>query len=365
MIPRVFKPIAFVSLIVMLGCSTSLTKLKKKNMTESYVQDQNFPKTIFAYKNLSWVTLSPDEKELYLLQRGVPAVSVWDLNGNLLKTWSTKDLGFPHSLRFQVLPDNSQRIWITDMAPPVTAGLSFGHCLKQFSIDGTYINSIGQCGKNTEGTSLNPVQFDKVTDLGFDSKGNLWVSDGDIGGLNNRVLQLTPQGKVLQAWSAPGDVAGFGKKQFNLPHALEVDSCDRVFIADALNHRIQIVRSDGLFLQELKCFGADGVYGLSVRKSPSGNAQLLITANASSSPTFGTVRVFPVDDNCDALLPVPNQCAPSLAWQIKLPSGTSESMLHAITVTKDHSAIFIALLGGNLPPQKWIRVKSLANLGIP
>jgi hypothetical protein len=346
-------------LLVFCGCSNFWNIKKTKLLSKNYIQDKSFPKDkTFIFKNVSWVTLSPDETKLYILQRGLPAVSVWDLNGNLLQTWSTNKLGDPHSLRFQILPDKTEKIWITDMAPPITAGFGYGHCLKQFSLDGNYLGSIGVCGKNSEGTLLNPVQFDKITDVSFDSKGNIWVSDGDINGLNNRVLQLTPEGQVLQVWSAPKNKPGKNEKQFNLPHALEVDSCDRVFVADVFNHRVEIIRSDGVFLQELKCFGDNGIYGLNVSQdSNDAKSHLITTSNATSSPTIGTVQIFSIDQNCHAKLPAVHECQVEDQWQIDLPDGTSESMLHAVTSKSDDSIIFIALLGGDLPPQKWIKIK--------
>src|SRR6201999_675461 len=106
---------------------------------------------------------------------------------------------------------------------------------------------------------LDPVQFDKVTNVAFDSEGMMWVTDGDLNGLNNRVLQLNPvTQEVLQVWCAPGDVPGDGPGQFHLPHSIAIDPFDRVWIADALNNRVQILTTGGEFLQQLPCFGTNG-----------------------------------------------------------------------------------------------------------
>ena len=109
----------------------------------------------------------------------------------------------------------------------------------------------------------------KSTDIAFDSSGLMWVTDGDLDGLNNRVLSIDPAtATVLSHWSAPDNQPGSGEREFNLPHAITVDACDRVYVADALNHRVQIIRTDGTFLQELACFGDLGVYGLSLARAP-------------------------------------------------------------------------------------------------
>jgi hypothetical protein len=346
-------------LILLTACTTQTNQKNKSLASTQYIQDSQFPATNgFKFQNISWLTLTPLGDEIYFLQRGAPTVSVWSLDGSLLRSWDTQELGLPHSLSFQQLSDGSLRIWITDMAPPQTGGDGYGHCLKQFNINGDYLGSIGTCGIDSQGSDLNPVQFDRVTDIAFDAKGNLWVTDGDIDGLNNRVLQIEQSsGNVLQVWSAPQNKAGNGEKEFNLPHSIDIDTCDRVWVADTLNHRVQIIATDGTFLQELQCFGNDGVYGISVKESPSrGMLQLFTTSSPTSSPTGGTVRVFDVSSQCDAPLPVPNQCITENQWSITLPQGSSEGMLHMVDASIMGDAVYIAPLGGDLAPLKWIKV---------
>jgi len=351
------------ALILAVGVSAGLMTLagardRSVGLT-AYIRDLTFPAgSGFAFQNVSWVSLSPSGAELYVLQRGTPAVSVWNpASGRLLRTWSTTALGDPHSLRFQTLRDGSQRIWITDMAPPQNAGTGYGHCLKQFTVAGAYLGSLGTCGANSQGSGLNPVQFDKVTDVGFDSGGNAWITDGDVGGLNNRVLQVNAAGAVVQVWSAPGNQPGSGPGQFNLPHAIDVDQCDRVWVADALNHRVQVIRTNGAVLQQLQCFGANGVYGVRVRTSPTtGRLQLFTTSSPTSSPTGGLVSVFDVTPQCSAPTPVPAGCQATQSWTVSLAGATSTAMLHAIDAGDRGASVYLATLGGNLPPQKWLRV---------
>jgi len=349
----------FLCAALLAGCSTSEKLKTSSDGLTQYLQDNQFPQfKNFDFKDVSWVTLSPAGNEFYMLQRQAPAVTVWDLQGNLLRSWTTDQLGYPHSLHFQQLPTGESRVWITDMAPPLTAGKGYGHCLKQFSLNGSFLGAIGVCGETSEGTGLNPVQFDRITDVGFDSRGYLWVADGDINGLNNRVLQIDPSSaKVLQLWSAPNNQAGSGAKEFNLPHAIDVDRCDRVWVADALNHRIQVISSQGKFLQELRCFGNQGVYGLKVTGSAQGNlSQLVTTSSPTASPVGGDVKIFNISPACEAPLPVPAQCTPAFEWSITLPQGSSEAMLHMIDATQGAGTLLIAPLGGDLPPQKWNKV---------
>lgn len=323
-----------------------------------YRQDALFPaaNANFNFQEVSWLTVGP-EGNIYLLQRAGFSVSIWSPAGLLLSEWWPNELRYPHSLRVQRVASGEHRIWVTDMVPPSPAQIvPRGHCVKEFSLAGQYLGTIGTCG--TRGSGLNPVQFDKVTDIAFDSKGLRWISDGDIGGLNNRVLQLNTDNKVLRVWSAPGNKPGRGPRQFDLPHALDIDECDRVFIADTLNRRVQVIRTDGALLQYLQCFGTDGVYGLRVtRSSPAGPAQLVTTSSPTSHPTGGTVRLFDVARSCSAPVPVPGGCRTTARWDITLPSSPMTGMLHSIDMDSNGN-VYIATLGGNLPPQKWAPVSS-------
>ena len=237
----------------------------------------------FNFQDVSWLTVAPGDN-IYMLQRAGADVSIWSSAGQVLHRWWMDELQFPHSLRTHTDADG-EHIWVTDMVPPgIQAGpgvVPHGHCVKEFSESGKRLGTIGICGEG--GAGLNPVQFDKVTDIAFNSQGLRWISDGDLGGLNNRVLQLDRNGNVLQVWSAPGNQPGSGPREFNLPHALDIDSCDRVFVADTLNHRIQVIRTDGTVLQQLQCFGTDGVYGLRLTK-PNASGRLRLATTSSPDP---------------------------------------------------------------------------------
>jgi hypothetical protein len=55
------------------------------------------------------------------------------------------------------------------MAPPLLAGEGYGHCLKAFTLAGDPLSTIGSCRENSQGTGLDPVQFDEVTDIAWDA----------------------------------------------------------------------------------------------------------------------------------------------------------------------------------------------------
>jgi DNA-binding beta-propeller fold protein YncE len=65
------------------------------------------------------------------------------------------------------------------------------------------------------------------------------------------VVKYTKDGKFIKAWGKKGS----GPGEFNLPHAVAIDSRGRVFVADRSNNRIQIFDQDGNFLDQWTQFG--------------------------------------------------------------------------------------------------------------
>lgn len=64
---------------------------------------------------------------------------------------------------------------------------SYGYTVKQYSLEGELLKVLGTPG--TPGSSLTPLQFGNVADVGFDRDGMMYIADGD-GGLNNRLVEL-------------------------------------------------------------------------------------------------------------------------------------------------------------------------------
>jgi DNA-binding beta-propeller fold protein YncE len=61
--------------------------------------------------------------------------------------------------------------------------------------------------------------------------GTLYVVDS----ANNRVLELSPEGKLLASWGARAS----GSARFVDPTGVAVDARGNVYVADIGNHRIQ------------------------------------------------------------------------------------------------------------------------------
>ncbi|XP_058036520.1 NHL repeat-containing protein 3 isoform X2 [Ahaetulla prasina] len=146
----------------------------------------------------------------------------------------------------------------------------YGHTVKQYSPLGELLRVIGTPG--TAGSDTDPLQFDQPAEVFVESTGNIYIVDGD-GGLNNRLLKLTEDLKIL--WLRGEN--GTAPTQFRIPHSVTVDSVGRVWVADRANWRIQVFeKNTGEWLGSWEnCFTEDGPY--SVRFTP--DQQYIIVAH--------------------------------------------------------------------------------------
>jgi 6-bladed beta-propeller protein len=84
--------------------------------------------------------------------------------------------------------------------------------------------------------------FRQPTDVAWDSKGNIYISDGYI---NSRVAKYDKDGNWVKQWGTKGTSPG----QFNLPHAIAIDKDDNIYVGDRSNRRIQVFDTEGKFLR--------------------------------------------------------------------------------------------------------------------
>ena len=347
-IAKNIRTAAFAALVVLSAASCATTSNPKTSI--SYAQDASFPGTSISWGQVSWIRFD-NAGNVAVLQRAQPPVTYWTAAGQLLAAWSTTQLGYPHSITFNTAGGTTSA-WITDMAPPQTAGAGWGHCIKQFTTGGAPLGAIGTCGESSQGSGLNPVQFDKVTDIAFGSN-VAYVTDGDVGGMNNRTLTLAMDGTLLTNWSAPNNQPGTGPKEFNLPHSVQLDDCGALWIADSMNDRVQVIQPDGTFLGQLACFTATTQphdFAL-IRLEPS-TVRMFVTSGAGGAAT-GTVSIFDIPYTCGG---TPSFDCSTLvtSFTVPLPSSSS-AMLHSIAVDPTTQDIYLALLASGAPPQKWVQ----------
>ena len=136
-------------------------------------------------------------------------VLVFDRSGAFLRSFGGGLFSSTHGLR--VDPDGN--VWATDSA---------NHTVVKFSLDGKVLLTLGE--RDVPGDDAK--HFNRPTDVAFAKNGDFYVSDG-YG--NSRVVQFDKAGRFLRAWGTMGDQEG----QFNLPHAVQLDSEGFCFVARA------------------------------------------------------------------------------------------------------------------------------------
>ena len=86
-----------------------------------------------------------------------------------------------------------------------------------------------------------PGEFGLVTDVAEDSQGNIYVGEY---GEYDRIQKFSEEGKFLLQWGGHGEAPG----QFVRPQSIVIDRQDRIWVADACNHRIQVFDTEGKLL---------------------------------------------------------------------------------------------------------------------
>lgn len=211
----------------------------------------------WALGMVSWIAADRNGL-IYLLQRGDTAdpVIVIDRQGKVIRSWGRGLFATPHAIR--VDPDGN--VWTTDAASSMVYKFSpEGKTLLQIEVGG----QPSPCGN-----------FCSTTDVAFARDGHVFIADGYR---NARVLEYSADGKKLREWGS----AGTGPGQFRLPHSIQVDASDVVYVADRENGRIQRFTREGKYLGEWSQFGK--TFGMTL----AGDAMWLTTIPRGPNSTPG------------------------------------------------------------------------------
>ncbi len=163
-----------------------------------------------------------DQQRLYLVDM-TSRIQVFDRDGKFLRGWRTPEntTGNPSGLSI----DREGNLLVADTHYfRMLVYSPEGKLLKNKTIGGVWGHK--------------PGEFGFVTDIVQDSHGNYYISEY---GEYDRVQKFTKDGKFVFQWGSHGT----GPKQFMRPQNMAIDKQDRIWIADACNHRIQIYDATG------------------------------------------------------------------------------------------------------------------------
>jgi hypothetical protein len=167
------------------------------------------------------VAVDRDGKSIWVFERcggescadsKLPPILHFDPAGKLLASFGAGMFVFPHGIA--VDPDGN--IWVAD----ADGKNGKGQQVVKFSPSGKVLMKLGKAGMPGDA----PGYFNRPTGVAIARNGDVFVSDGHGGDSNARVVKFSKSGAFLTAWGTKGS----GPGQFDVPHAIAVDSHERV-----------------------------------------------------------------------------------------------------------------------------------------
>lgn len=177
---------------------------------------------------------------IYVVHRGARPLVRFDANGNFLDSIGDtfllpsinydlsktppSPIGWEHWLH-GLHVDPWDNIWITDLGR---------HLVMKFDVKGRLLMTLGR--PDLPGDEAD--RFNQPTAVAVGRSGHIYVADG-YG--NSRIVKYSADGRPLQAWGRKGSAPG----EFQTPHGLALDEEENVYVAERLNHRIQVFGANG------------------------------------------------------------------------------------------------------------------------
>jgi len=140
--------------------------------------------------------------QIIIFRRDAPAFYVMSPDGKLVKSWGEK-----YRLAHGIRVDREGFIWASD---------NNANFIQKLSPDGKVIMTLGKPG--TAGDNNSEEAFDGPADVFVTPSGDIFVADGYR---NSRIVQFSKDGKFVRKI---GGTKGSEPGQFNVPHAVVVDS---------------------------------------------------------------------------------------------------------------------------------------------
>ena len=181
-------------------------------------------------------------------QQGCKAVFELAPNGRTLRNFGADLFVEPHAIAV----DRAGNLWVADASAKGARGLQ----VTKLSPDGKILLKLGKPGLGQGNAALD--SFDSPTGVAIAGNGDVFISQGHGEKQNNsRILKFTSDGKLIKSFASWGT----GDGQLRSPHAISIDSRDRLFVADRSNNRIVVFDQDGKFLAAWHQFGRpSGIY---------------------------------------------------------------------------------------------------------
>jgi DNA-binding beta-propeller fold protein YncE len=189
----------------------------------------------YGFLQAQQVRVDPQDN-IWVVDQMSTQVIKFDPNGRIQMIFSRK----PEAMRVPALPLATPPDTYA-LVPPRPAGAGPGPAAGAPAAGGR--------GGALPGAGANGEQFNRPTDVAWDSAGNIYVADG-YG--NSRIAKYDRNGKWIKNWGS----AGTGEGQFRVVHGIQIDAANNVYVADRDNRRIQVFDTEGTFKTQFRNVGA-------------------------------------------------------------------------------------------------------------
>ena len=196
---------------------------------------------VYGFLQAQQVRVDPQDN-VWVVDQMSTQVIKFDPNGRIQMIFSRK----PEAMRVPNLPlsvpaDTYALVGPRPPAPP--AGEGRGGGAPAAAAPG------GRAGGPPPGSGAEGENFNRPTDVAWDSNGNIYVADG-YG--NSRVAKYDRNGKWIKNWGSTGTAPG----QFRVVHGIQIDAANNIYVADRDNRRIQVFDTEGTFKTQFRNVGA-------------------------------------------------------------------------------------------------------------
>jgi DNA-binding beta-propeller fold protein YncE len=247
---------------------------------------------VFVYTRTGGPALTLGTERAFVRGNGAARLFEFDPSGRFIREIGQGLYGFvfAHAVRI----DPQDNIWVVDegsnmvikFTPDGRVAMTMGRKPEGLTVPGGREGGgrdgggDGGRGGGLPGAGVRGDNFNRPTDVAWDSAGNIYVADG-YG--NSRVAKFDRNGKFLLTWGSRGT----GPGQFNLPHGIAIDAKDTVYVADRENNRIQLFDTNGTFKTQYTNVGRPNAICIS-----QGAHQYLYASNSNPSTNLENGEIY-------------------------------------------------------------------------
>jgi hypothetical protein len=194
---------------------------------------------VYGFLQAQQVRVDPQDN-VWVVDQMSTQVIKFDPNGRIQMVFSRK----PEAMRVPALPLSvpADTYALVGPRPPAPPGEGRGGAPPAAA-------PAGGRGGPPPGSGAEGENFNRPTDVTWDSAGNIYVADG-YG--NSRVAKYDRNGKWIKNWGSTGT----GPGQFRVVHGIQIDAANNVYVADRDNRRIQVFDTEGTFKTQFRNVGS-------------------------------------------------------------------------------------------------------------